>query len=242
MSLKCLVVDDEALAITLLEKYISQSENLELVASTKNPVKAIELLEEETIDILFLDIQMPGLTGIELLKVLPQKPVVILTTAYSEYAIEGYQLDVTDYLLKPFSYERFMQSVTKAQRIIELNLQALKNAGQLSLHQEKKFINVKADHKIYKIPFEEIRYVEGLKEYVSFFTNDQRIIALESLKKLELLLPDSQFMRVHKSYIIAIDKVRALEGNLLEIEDKKIPIGKTYRQEVIKKIFGEEPK
>ncbi|MBT29272.1 MAG: DNA-binding response regulator [Thalassobius sp.] len=240
MSLKCLVVDDEALAITLLEKYISQVDGLELLASTKDAVKAIEILEEETIDILFLDIQMPGLTGIELLRVLPQKPVVILTTAYSEYAIEGYQLDVTDYLLKPFSLERFIQAVDKGKRIIELNLQALKNAGQISLHEEKKYINVKADHKIYKISFDDIRYIEGLKEYVSFYTNDQRIIALESLKKLETLLPSTQFMRVHKSYIIAVNKVRALEGNLLEIGDKKIPIGKTYRQEVIKKIFGED--
>ncbi|UZR95759.1 LytR/AlgR family response regulator transcription factor [Chondrinema litorale] len=240
MSLKCLVVDDEALAITLLEKYISQVDGLELLASTKDPVKAIEILEEETIDILFLDIQMPELTGIELLRVLPQKPVVILTTAYSEYAVEGYQLDVTDYLLKPFSLERFIQAVDKAKRVIDLSLQALKNAGEISMHEEKKYINVKADHKIYKIPFDDIKYIEGLKEYVSFYTNDQRIIALESLKKLEILLPSTQFMRVHKSYIIAVNKVRALEGNLLEIGDKKIPIGKTYRQEVIKKIFGED--
>ncbi|MEM1135908.1 MAG: LytTR family DNA-binding domain-containing protein [Bacteroidota bacterium] len=240
MKLKCLVVDDEVLAITLLEKYIGQTTGLELLASTKDPIKALELLQEEIIDILFLDIQMPGLTGIELLKLLPQKPVVILTTAYSEYAVAGYQLDVTDYLLKPFSLDRFQQAVNKAKQVKAVQQQVLKKAGKLSMHEEKKFINVKADHKIYKVRFNEIKYIEGLKEYVSFYTDEKRIIALESLKKLETLLPANQFMRVHKSYIVAIDQIKALEGNLLEIKDKKIPIGKTYRQEVVKKIFGEE--
>jgi DNA-binding LytR/AlgR family response regulator len=234
-----MAVDDEVLAITLLKKYIEEIPDLELKKSTTNPINALEYLKEESVDILFLDIQMPGLTGLELLNELPQKPVVIFTTAYKDYALEGYQLEVTDYLLKPFSPDRFKQAVSKARKLIELKQQAYDNAGALSLPFEKDFINIKADHKIYKVKFEEIRFIEGLKEYVSFYTATQRIIALESLKKLELLLPSKQFIRVHKSYIIAINEVKALEGNLLDIGDKKIPVGKTYRQEVVKKIFGE---
>ena len=235
-----MIVDDEVLAITLLTKYIENISQLELAASTTNPIKALEMLKETPVDILFLDIQMPGLTGFEVLAAMPQKPVVILTTAYSEYALESYQLEVTDYLLKPFSPERFEQAVKKAMDLIEMKERAFGSAGEIATHIGKEFINIKADHKLFKIKFEDIRFVEGLKEYVSFYTKDKRIIALESLKKLETILPTQQFIRVHKSYIVAIDEVKALEGNLLDIGDKKIPIGKTYRQEVVKKIFGEE--
>ncbi len=240
MKRTCMVVDDEVLAITLLKKYIENIPALTLVASTTDPIKAVELLKEEPVDILFLDIQMPGLTGLEVLAALPQKPVVVFTTAYSEYALESYRLDVTDYLLKPFSPERFREAADKALKLIELKEKALNKAGEISMHTEKEYIIVKADHKLYKIKFGDIRFIEGLKEYVSFYTKEQRIIALESLKNLESLLPEQQFLRVHKSYIVAINEVKALEGNLLDIGDKKIPIGKTYRQEAVKKIFGEE--
>jgi len=239
MKMTCIVVDDEVLAITLLKKYIEQTPDIELKYSTTNPVSALEFLKEETVDVLFLDIQMPGLTGLELLAQLPNKPVIIFTTAYADYALEGYQLEVTDYLLKPFSLDRFKQAIAKAKKLIALKSKAFEKAGALSMPVEKDFINVKADHKIYKVKFDEIRFIEGLKEYVSFYTGDQRIIALESLKRLESLLPENKFIRVHKSYIVAIDEVKALEGNLLDIGDKKIPVGKTYRQEIVKKIFGE---
>jgi len=240
MSKTCMIVDDEVLAITLLKKYIEDIPELIVKATTTDPVKALEILKEEPLDILFLDIQMPGLTGFEILAALPKKPIVILTTAYSEYAVESYRLDVTDYLLKPFSLDRFKQAVKKALNLAEMKESALEKAGTILFHAEKEFINVKADHKLYKIKFNEIRFIEGLKEYVSFYTKGQRIIALESLKKLEAILPVQQFIRVHKSYIVSVDEVKALEGNLLDIADKKIPIGKTYRQEVIKKVFGEE--
>ncbi|WP_020532113.1 LytR/AlgR family response regulator transcription factor [Flexithrix dorotheae] len=244
MSIKCLIVDDEKLALTLLESYIQKIPQLELVDKCKNPMDAMQVLQEQEIDLMFLDIQMPGLTGIEFLQSLVHKPTVIFTTAYSEYAIEGYQLDVIDYLLKPFSFERFVKAVNKAIENIKLKKGSISNQTLSSDEMVKNepaeitHIQIKADHKIYKLKLDDIIYIEGLKEYVSYYTATQRIIALESLKKLEETLPKSRFLRIHKSYIISTEKVKALEGNLLEIGDKKLPIGKTYKEHVVQTIFG----
>lgn len=244
MVIKCLIVDDEKLALTLLESYIQKIPQLELVDKCKNPMDAMQVLQEQKVDLMFLDIQMPGLTGIEFLQSLVHKPTVIFTTAYSEYAIEGYQLDVIDYLLKPFSFERFVKAVNKAIENIKLkrgNGLEIKNHPTETngkIENEKTYIQIKADHKIYKLKLDEIIYIEGLKEYVSYYTATQRIIALESLKKLEETLPKGKFLRIHKSYIISIEKVKALDGNLLEISDKKLPVGKTYKEQVMQTIFG----
>ena len=230
MKIKCLIVDDEYPALVLLEDYISKMPELELVAKCENAMEANQHLKENNIDVMFLDIQMPDLTGLELLKSLKQKPVVILTTAYSEYALEGYELDVTDYLVKPFSFERFVQSVNKAKELI-----ALKKGGKQGTAAKPHFF-VKADYKKVRINHEDILYIEGLREYVSIYTQDKRIITLEAMKNLETTLPNDQFIRVHKSYIIAIDKVNALVGNMVEIGNKQIPIGKIYREKV-KQVF-----
>jgi DNA-binding LytR/AlgR family response regulator len=228
MKLNCLVVDDEQLARELLGEYISKVPFLELKGSIKNPVEVAGILESESIDIIFLDIQMPDITGIELLKTLPNKPVVIFTTAYSEYAIEGYELDVLDYLVKPFSFERFLKAVNKAAEMIKLRKKAAPHAS------ESGYITISADHKIYRVRLDEILYIEGLREYVSYYTPGKRIIALASLKHLEESLPANQFIRVHKSYIVPIDKVIAIEGNMLDIGVKKIPVGRSYREKVFK--------
>lgn len=228
MKLNCLVVDDEQLARELLADYISKVPFLELKGLVKNPVEVAEILEGETIDILFLDIQMPDITGIELLKTLTHKPMVIFTTAYSEYALEGYELDVLDYLVKPFSFERFLRAVNKAAEMVKLK----QSPGQSSSDQE--YISINADHKIYRVRLDEILYIEGLREYVSYYTPGKRIITLASLKNLEESLPGNKFIRVHKSYIVPVDKVKALEGNMLDIGIKKIPIGRSYREKVFK--------
>ncbi len=236
MSIRCMVVDDEQLARTLLEEYVKKLPQLQLVSGCRNPLEAMEVLQKEEVELMFLDIQMPELTGVEFLKSMHVKPAVIFTTAYSEYALEGYQLDVIDYLVKPFSFERFVKAVDKASEMIRLK--KLDKAGEAAQVKDD-FIVVHADHKIYKIRLDDIRYIEGLKEYVSYYTENKRIIALESLKNLEEILPSDRFIRVHRSYIVPVDKIKIMEGNQLEIGGKMIPVGRSYREEVLKRIFGE---
>lgn len=236
MSIKCMIVDDEQLARTLLNEYVKKLPQLELVATCKNPLEAMDILQREAVDLMFLDIQMPELTGVEFLKSMIVKPAVIFTTAYSEYALEGYQLDVVDYLVKPFPFERFLKAVNKASELIRLK--KLDEEPQPAQVMDD-FIVVHADRKIYKIGIGEIKYIEGLKEYVSYYTEDKRIIALESLKRLEEILPSDRFMRVHRSYIVPFSRIKNMDGNQLEIGDKLIPVGRSYREEVLKRVFGE---
>ena len=231
MNLRCLIVDDEQLARELIQSYCLKLPHLKVVAQCKSPLEALTFLQKERIDLIFLDIQMPDLTGIEFLKTLPHKPQVVFTTAYSQYALDGYELEVTDYLLKPISFERFVQAVNRASK----NLRMISSPENII--KEEEYLILKADHKTYRIKFHDILYIEGLKEYVSYYTGDQRIIVLQSLKGLEETLPKHQFLRVHKSYIINKDHVRAINGNQVEITDKKIPIGKSYKEQVRDKIF-----
>ena len=229
MRMKCIVIDDEYLARLLLSDYISKIPHLELVASCETALEALNVIQNEEVDLMFLDIQMPELSGIDFLKSLTQKPLVIFTTAYPEYAIDGYALDVIDYLLKPFPFERFLLSVNKATTQINL----LKNKQGNS----PKYISIKSEHRIYKVGFQEIKYIEGLKEYVTFYlTNGKKIVTLESLKKLENTLPQ-QFIRVHRSYIVNKNEVSSLYGNMIEIGEAKISIGATYKEEVVKQLF-----
>lgn len=239
MKINCLIVDDEQYARKLLAGYVEKIPTLELVKQCKNSMEAIQALQENTIELMFLDIQMPDLTGIEFLKTLHNKPVVIFTTAYQEYALEGYELDVIDYMLKPISFERFIQGVNKATDFINLkNQKTLKSEGiGKPVIQEKDFINLKADYKIYKVKHDEILFVEGLKEYVTFYTNTRKYIVLETLKNLEVNLPSNKFKRVHKSYIVNTEKINSLYGNTIEIGEHEIPIGKSYSEEVKKKLF-----
>ena len=231
MKLSCIVVDDEQLARSLLEDFTGKVSFLDLVGTFKNPLDAMSYLQQHEVDLMFLDIQMPDLTGIELLKSLSQPPQVILTTAYSEYALDGYELNVCDYLLKPFSFNRFLQAVNKAAEVIKL-----KKAPSSS--RIEPYITIHADHKIFRVPVQDILYIEGLKEYVSYYTKSgQRIIALQSLKNIERDLEDVHFIRVHRSYIVPIEKINALEGNQLRIDGKLIPIGRSYKDQVLKKVF-----
>lgn len=233
--LQCLIVEDEELARDLLENFIRKIPHLELIAKCENPLSAMEILRNQTIDILFLDIQMPELTGVEMLKLIPQKPVVVFTTAYPSYALEGYQLNVTDYLLKPYSFDRFVQAVNKASEMVRL-----KNGGteKGQSTEEKDYFLVNSDHKVIKIKYADLIYIESMREYVAYHTKSQgRILSLMSLKKLEIDLPSDRFLRIHKSYIVNTEKVTALEGNLVHIGENKIPIGASYKEEVTGRIF-----
>ena len=227
MNINCLIVDDEHLARKLLEDYLQKLPNIGEIYMAGSGKEALEILHTQKIHLLLLDIQMPDLSGLELLKTLQQKPAVIFTTAYSEYALDGYDLNVTDYLLKPIAFERFVTAVKKATERIKWQE---KQAG-------KDFLLVKADYKLLRIKIEDIIYIEGLREYVSIYTKDKRTITLESMKNLERIFPGNQFMRIHKSYIVSLDKSEAINGNNIEISGKLIPIGKTYKDEVLQRFM-----
>ncbi|MCB9082363.1 MAG: response regulator transcription factor [Lewinellaceae bacterium] len=240
----CLIVDDEELARTLLENYVTKLPQLQLVGKCKHPLEAMQYLQTQKVDLLLLDIQMPELSGLDFLKILPQKPLVILTTAYPEYALDGYALDVIDYLLKPIRFERFAQAVNKAAelfrlRSLEVELGEARESSAtipsvLDSATDPEYLLVKADHKIHRLRLDDIRYIQSMREYVAYVTHSGRILALNSLKNLETELPASRFLRVHKSFMVSLDKIDALEGNMLRIGSDTIPIGANYRDELLR--------
>ena len=240
MKIRCLVIDDERLARDYLKNYISKVPELELVGDFNSPLKATELIKSGNIDLLFIDIQMPDITGVDFVKSLSKKPEVIFTTAYQEYALEGFNLSAVDYLLKPFSFERFYQAVNKVIDKLE-GKHIVTDNDPSSLHSQTSYtdnyLTIRADRKFYKINFDDLVYIEGQKAYVTFHTSIKKITALASLKELEEALPKNQFIRIHKSYIVAIQEILSLEGNLIEVSNAKLPVGKNYKENVMK-IFG----
>ena len=236
--IRCLVVDDEPLALHILEDYISKVPFLQLIKVTTNPIEALQLVQEGGIDLVFLDVQMPELTGIQFLRIANGKTKVILTTAYPQYALEGYELDVIDYLLKPIAFERFFKSVQKAQGIIQpsAKIEAKPEPAQNDFLSD--FIFVKTEHKIQKVYLNDILFIEGLKDYISIFTPAERIITLQNMKRMEDALPERHFIRVHKSYIVSLNKIDSIERSRIFIGDKVIPVGDTYREEFFKIVDG----
>ncbi len=241
--IRCIIVDDEFPARILLKEFIEKVPNLELLGSFKSGLEALPVIQSENVDLMFLDIQMPDITGVSFLKMLVNKPLVVFTTAYSEYAIESYQLDVLDYLLKPFSFDRFMQTIGKAmQRLSVPQAQTVVAAPAENSSPTKDVMLVKADHKIHRIRYDSILYIEGMREYVTIYCqNNEKVITLESLRNLEETMPDDMFIRIHKSYIVRIDKIKALYGNQLKVEgvQEYLPIGKSYKDLVQKRLFEE---
>src|SRR5471030_2536644 len=236
---RCLVVDDEPLALHILEDYISKMPFLQLVKVTTNPIEALQLVQQGNVDLVFLDVQMPELTGIQFLRIANGKAKVILTTAYPQYALEGYELDVVDYLLKPIAFDRFFKAVQKAQGIIQPSAKpavVAETAPQSDILSD--FIFVKSEHKIQKVYLRDILFIEGLKDYISIFTAIERIITLQNMKKMEDALPEKHFIRVHKSYIVSINKIDSIERSRIFIGDKIIPVGDTYREEFFKIVDG----
>ena len=234
-NLTCLIVDDEELARRLLENYIGRLPFLELAGQCKNPLEAMTVLREQPVDLLFLDIQMPELSGVDFLRTLPHKPLTIFTTAYTEYALEGYALDVVDYLLKPIGFERFVQAVNKA----AARLAPPVAPPSLETPAGKDYLLVKSDHKVHRLPYDEIVYIESMREYVAYHTAASgRILSLGSLKALEEELPAERFLRIHKSYMVNLSKVKSLEGNMLHIGGAPLPIGASYKEVVVNRIFA----
>ncbi|MBK9191343.1 MAG: response regulator transcription factor [Crocinitomicaceae bacterium] len=230
--MNCIIVDDEQPARVLLESYVSKITEIKLVAVCKNAEEAIEVINKNSVDLIITDIQMPGKSGTDFIKSLEKIPLVIFSTAYRDYAMEGFELDAVDYLLKPYSFERFQKAITKAFSYFELKGKQVPSADLKTT-----YLTIKADHKLYKVQYADIRYIEGMREYVSFYTPTGRITALMSLKFLEQNLPQEIFVRCHKSYIVNKNVVEALDGHNLIVQGKQIPVGQLYKEDVLKNIF-----
>ncbi|MCB0693621.1 MAG: LytTR family DNA-binding domain-containing protein [Saprospiraceae bacterium] len=226
--IRTLIIDDEPLAREILESHAAQIPELEVLASCGNALEANEIVQSTEVDLLFLDIQMPQISGLDWLRSLRTPPLVIFTTAFSEYAVEGFELNAIDYLLKPIAFDRFLKAVNKAKE----QLRSRKpEAGS------DQYMFVKADKKLVKVSFEDIVYIEGLKDYVIIRLEQDRVITLQTMKSLEEKLPTALFKRIHRSYIVNVQKIQALDGSMIEVnlknQTKLLPIGKNYRDEVL---------
>jgi DNA-binding LytR/AlgR family response regulator len=233
--INCIIVDDEQHAIDILETYVAQTPSLHLAGTTTNPMEALQMVSAQKIDLVFLDIHMPELSGIDFIKAINGKVKVILTTAYSEFALESYELDVVDYLLKPIRFPRFLQSVQKA--VSELNELSMSHSSTEG-NDDYIFVKTESKGKLLKINLNEIDYIEGMKNYVAIFRSGQKTLVYTSMKELEERLPHKQFIRVHKSFIIPISKITGIEGNMLRLKNvtTEILIGDSYRPELMELI------
>jgi len=230
--IRCLVIDDEPLARQLMESHIREVKSLQLVGTCETAMEAFEILHREPIDLLFLDIQMPGITGLNFLKSLKNPPRVIFTTAFTEHAVEAFELDAVDYLLKPVTFERFIKAVQKAG--------ILKEATTTTpITTEDQAIFLKVDKRLVRINHHDIFYVEASGDYIKVVTEQNTYISYHSLNKIAELLPGQQFIRIHKSFIINLRRIQFVEGNLVRILDKELPIGVTYKDALYKKL-GQE--
>ncbi len=233
--IKCIVVDDEPIAREYLSDYVRKMPQLELVAVYSRALDACEKIETGEAELVFLDIQMPGITGIDFIKTLQKRPAVILTTAYSDYAIQGYDLDVADYLLKPVPFDRFVKAVNKLTARMSLLQDKSEAPGPVSgnsLNPVRDFIFVKSGYKSVKVNFSDILYLEGMKEYVVIYTRDRKFTKLDRMKNIENQLKDHGFIRIHKSYIVSVKSIDAVFGNTVEVNGKHLPIGRSYKEEI----------
>ncbi|MBO3697409.1 LytTR family DNA-binding domain-containing protein [Roseivirga sp. E12] len=230
--MNCIIVDDEPLAREVLESFVGRIDGLDLLASCDNAIKAFDILKKEKVDLIFLDIQMPKLNGIDFLKVLDPIPNVIFTTAYREYAIESYELNVVDYLLKPISFQRFLMAVNKA-----MNGGSKESEEQLTpideLRSDAPYIFLKADRKMVKVYLKDILYIESLKDYVRIKLPQKDVISLQKISFLEQKLPEDCFIRIHRSFIVPIKKIEAFSNNVIEIGGTELPIGRNYKEKVL---------
>lgn len=226
MILKSIIIDDEPLARQLLQEFAQKVSFLEVMASFSNGVEALQYLQQNQVDLVFLDIQMPDITGLELLRTLSSRPKVIFTTAYAEHAVEGFNLDAVDYLLKPFNFPRFLKAANK---VMELHL--LKNQPKIpNQNQEEDFLFVKDGRELVKVWFNEIEYIQGQKDYVLFKTQSKKLLSLMNMKDLERDLPNDQFLRIHQSYIINTAQIQSVSSDAVKIADEEIAVSRSYKQ------------
>jgi len=232
MKTNCLIVDDEPLAIKVIEAHVGKIPSLEVVATCSNAIEAFDVLMKQNIDLVFLDVEMPGITGMDLLKSLKKAPAVIITTAHRDFAIDAYELDAIDYLLKPIAFDRFFKSVSKYYQWHTSNSLEVKDAKPTSKSSEP-YIYVRADRKVQKIPISEISFIESLKDYVKIHLANEVIITKEKISTLEEKLRDSIFIRIHRSFLVSTDHIKAFTAETIEVGDKELPIGRTYKNAVL---------
>ncbi len=231
MILNCVIIDDEPAAIEVLAAFTDRTPNLSLLNTFRDPLQALSFLRETKVDLIFLDINMPELNGMELLKVLIHPPLVIFTTAYTEYAIESYEKNAVDYLLKPITLERFLIAVNKAQsRLSNTNPEVIDSSQTSSANEE--IIYLKSGPKTHRIVLNDVRYLEKDGHYISFYLSDKKVVARLSMKDVFEVIPKTKFMQIHKSYIVSINHVKIIERHQIKIGDSYIPIGKTHRKAV----------
>lgn len=231
--IRCIAIDDEPLALDVLEDFISKVPFLKLFTTCQSAVEAIEILHQENIQLIFLDIQMPQISGVQFLKSLEKRPKVIFTTAYTDYALEGFNLDAVDYLLKPFTFERFLKAVNKAYQ--QINIQRVSEQPDIVV---KDYMFVKSGYDIVKVHYKNIRYIEGLKDYVKIHTDEKIVISLMSMKTLADDLPD-HFVRVHRSFIVNFARITLVQKRKIFIQKVEIPIGEVYRDTFLEKLKQE---
>ncbi len=227
MVINTIAIDDEPLALELVSGYIEKTPGLKLAGRFDNPLDASEFIIENDVELIFLDIRMPDLSGIEFIRTMEKGPKVIFTTAYEKYALEGYKLDVIDYLMKPFSYEEFLVAVNKARKLLSLEQQAASG-----IEANNQFLFLKSDYKIRRINFNDILYIEGLKDYVKVFIQNKPkpVLSLTSLKLLGTKLPPEKFMRVHRSFIVNLEKIETIERSRIVFGNEYIPVGDQYKE------------
>ena len=237
MTLKCVAIDDEPLARECIANYVREIDFLELTGTGSNPVDLTKLLDEKKVDLVFLDIQMPVINGIEFLKMTANPPMVIITTAYPSYALEGFQLDVLDYLVKPITFNRFFKAVSKAKDYQHL-LEKSVSADVVKNSTDEEYFFIKCDYKFERIYFNDILYIEAMQNYVTIYTTKGKYITLLYLKNVEQNLDKKSFIRVHKSYVVSISKIESIENNEIVMQSYRIPISRNYRDEVIERVVN----
>lgn len=237
MKLRCLLIDDEPPALKILASYISNINGLEIVGQCKNALEALDVLNQHTVDVIFLDIKMPKILGTEFLKNLSHPPKVIFVTAYRDYAVEGYELDAVDYLVKPVSFERFFKAITKLNRM--MGKETISASVDYKSNPEA-FVYLKVDKDMKKIFVNDIVYIESWKDYIKLFlVNGKNLIVKQTITAMENLLSEHKFMRIHRSYIVSINKISGYNGISVQLETKEIPIGRLYKQEVMEKLHAQ---
>lgn len=229
--MRCLTVDDEPIALEGISDYVQRTPFLELAAQCKNAFEAIEVLRNDNIDLIFLDVNMPELNGLDMINSLENPPLIIFTTAYAEYALKGYEVNAIDYLLKPIGYDKFLRACQKA-----YDTHTLQNNASLT-EEHVQFMYIKVDKRLVRVNFNEIRFIEGLKDYVKIHTTRETYITYLSLNKLMFSLPTREFVQVHKSFIVSVDSIEAIDHDLIEIGKQVIPIGRTFKQELFDKVI-----
>ena len=234
MKIKCIIIDDEQLAIKVIENHLNEIQNIELVATFNTAIAALPTIEKNEIDVIFLDINMPKMSGLDFLRSLPIKPHIVITTAYREYAVESFDLDVLDYLVKPIPFSRFLKAINKITNRIGLE----KDKTSEVSFQEEPFIFLKVDKKLMKIKLNDILYIESLKDYIKVFTVIGDYLVHKSMTSISEELPQENFLRIHRSFAIAINKITSIEGNSVEIANRRIPIGRNYLQFAKQKILN----